>query len=107
MMRAIAATADARRLPYSSAWSRAVVMRVAVAAWVGACLALGTWVRLQSIEANYTISDLRLERAQLIEDSRGLQLELASLGALDRIEAIASGKLGMTFPTQDQMVRLP
>ena len=85
--------------------ARALLMAVAV--WLAACLAGGAWVRLQTIQAGYEISAERRERARLLEDNRKLELELARLSALDRLEAIASGKLGMRFPHRAQMVKLP
>jgi cell division protein FtsL len=77
-----------------------------VAVWLAACLAVGACVRLQTIEASYVISEQRRLRAQLIEDNRKLDLDLARLSSLDRIEAIASGKLGMRFPSSKEVVKL-
>jgi len=84
-----------------------LALGLAIAAWLVGCLAIGAWVRLQTIEAGYGISEQRKERVRLIEANRKLELDLARLSALDRIEAIASGKLGMKFPVQSQVVKLP
>jgi len=83
------------------------VLGLAFVVWLAAVLALGAWVRLQTIQAGYDISEQRRERARLLEANRKLELELARLSSLDRIEAVACGKLGMKFPTQSQMVTLP
>jgi cell division protein FtsL len=83
------------------------MLGLAFVVWLAAVLALGAWVRLQTIQAGYDISEQRRERARLLEANRKLELELARLSSLDRIEAVACGKLGMKFPTQSQMVTLP
>lgn len=78
-----------------------------VAGSLACCLVGGVWVRLQTIECAYRISAQRQDRTRLIEERRKMELELARLSAPDRIEAIAAGQLGMRFPSQDDVVKLP
>mgnify|MGYP005833063341 CR=1 FL=1 len=102
-----AATTMARPVWRSRRRPGVALLGLCVAAWLAGCLALGAWVRLENIQAGYDISELRRERTRLAEANRKLELELARLSSLDRIEAVAGGKLGMKFPTPKQMVTLP
>ena len=106
-MRALALEPTARLALRSRRPSRLSLLGLAVAAWLAVCLAAGAWVRLETIQTGYRISAQRRERAGLLEDRRKLQLELARLSALDRIEATATGKLGMRYPSADEVVKLP
>jgi cell division protein FtsL len=105
-MRALALEPTAR-LALRSRRPSISVLGLAVAAWFGLCLAAGAWVQLETIQTGYRISAQRRERTGLLEDRRKLQLELARLSALDRIEAIATGKLGMRYPSAEEVVKLP
>ena len=86
---------------------RVGALGVAVAAWLAGCLAVGAWVRLETIEAGYAISAQGRERARLLQEGRKLELEMARLSALERVHAIASGRLRMRFPSSEEVVKLP
>jgi cell division protein FtsL len=102
-----AARSEVRVLTTGRGRSRLALLGAAVALWLAACWAAGAWVRLEAFQTCYDISAQRLERARLIDDNRRLGLDLARLGALDRLEAVASGQLGMKFPSQNEVVVLP
>lgn len=106
-MRALALQPAVRLAPGSRRASRLSLLGLAVAAWLAICLAAGAWVRLETIQTGYRISAQRRERTGLLEDRRKLQLELARLSALDRVEAIARAKLGMRYPPAEEVVKLP
>jgi len=62
------------------------------------------WSRVEMIDQNLKISEsARLLKDELQENKR-LKLEVASLKAPARIEALAKGELGMTLPTDQQVV---
>ncbi|MFH1288197.1 MAG: cell division protein FtsL [bacterium] len=54
--------------------------------------------RMESREKVYAINQIQEEQRKLIEENRNLQLEIASLRSLDRIEHIATEQLGLTVP---------
>jgi len=72
----------------------------------GLVLAVYVWCRLQCFEMGYAVSHEAKERARLMEVNRKLQVELSRLTSLDRVEAVASGKLGLIFPGPGQVRRL-
>jgi cell division protein FtsL len=72
----------------------------------GLALAVYVWCKLQCFEEGYAISRAAKERASLMELNRTLQVELARASSLGRVEAIASGKLGLIFPGPGQVRRL-
>ena len=62
------------------------------------------WSRVEVIDLNLKISEsARILKEQQQENKR-LKLEVASLKAPARIEALAKGELGMTLPTDQQVV---
>jgi len=62
------------------------------------------WSRFEVIDLNLKISDsARLLKDEQQENKR-LKLEVASLKAPARIEALAKGELGMALPTDQQVV---
>jgi cell division protein FtsL len=65
------------------------------------------WCRVQVVQLGYLLSDAHRQHAQLLNDNKKLQLELARLKAPERVERIAIQKLGLRYPTKDQIVVLP
>lgn len=61
-------------------------------------------VRYEGIRLGYETSRARAERARLLVERRELRLELASLKAPERIEALAREKLDMEMPKHDRIV---
>lgn len=61
------------------------------------------WTNYQAVQLGYTTSRLHQERGQLVELNRKLKVELANLTALDRLEQLAKGQLGLTPPKPEQI----
>ncbi|GFO68894.1 cell division protein FtsL [Geomonas limicola] len=62
------------------------------------------WSRVEVIDLNLKISEsARLLKEEQQENKR-LKVEVASLKAPARIEVLAKGELGMTLPTEQQVV---
>ena len=66
-----------------------------------------TWCRVQCTNLGYRISNLNVAQAKILERRKNLKLELARLKSPARIEKIAREQLGLVFPRQDQVIRLP
>ena len=62
------------------------------------------WQHFEMIRIGYQMEELRLTRESLLKTKRQLVLERASLTSLDRIEAIAAGRLGLNSPSVSQVV---
>ncbi len=52
---------------------------------------------------NYRLSSARSELARSVEITRGLELEVARLGSIGRIEQVARDKLGLVEPEVSQI----
>lgn len=62
------------------------------------------WSRVRVMDLNLQVGELRRElKAQEQEQGR-LRLEVASLKMPARIETLAKGELGMSLPTEQQVV---
>ncbi len=73
---------------------------------VGLALLL-VWQRLRVVQLGYVLSTgAKLER-RLEQTNRELKLELATLTAPERLEAMARKRLGLRDPETGQVVRLP
>ena len=63
------------------------------------------WQHFKAIEYGYQIESLKMQRDSLVEMSRELRLEDASLRNPERIDAMAR-KLGLQSPQAGQVMRL-
>jgi cell division protein FtsL len=64
------------------------------------------WSRVRVMDLNLQVGELRRElKAQEQEQGR-LKLEVASLKMPARIETLATGELGMSLPTEQQVVQV-
>jgi cell division protein FtsL len=68
---------------------------------VGAVLGY-VWLQVQRVRVSYGIESLRASRTRLEEQNRKLQLEIASLRAVARVDS-AARRLGLTPPGPDQI----
>lgn len=69
--------------------------------------ALGVvWARHQHRQAYIALSTLETQRDELNIEFGRLQLEQATWSEANRIEQVAGTRLGMTFPSDDQIVVL-
>ena len=62
------------------------------------------WSRLQVVNLEYGISSLEGRLRNLQQESRQLQLEVASLRNPVRIEQVARTRLGLRLPAPEQVV---
>lgn len=62
------------------------------------------WSRVKVVDLGLEINQLRREFKGQQQEQGRLRLEVASLKTPARIEAIAKGTLGMTLPTEQQVV---
>lgn len=64
------------------------------------------WPQMRIVELGYQQDALRSQQAQALQRQRELQVELASLRRLDRIEQLAIQQLGMRPPQLSQVIYL-
>ena len=62
------------------------------------------WSRVEVIDLNLKISETARLVKQGQQENQRLKVEVASLKAPARIEALAKGELGMALPTDQQVV---
>lgn len=62
------------------------------------------WSRVEVIDLNLKISEASRQFKDAQQENKRLKVEVASLKAPGRIEALAKGELGMTLPTDQQVV---
>jgi cell division protein FtsL len=60
------------------------------------------WLQVQRVRVTYEMEGLRTLKAQIEEQNRKLNLELASLRTFARVDS-AARRLGLTEPTKDQV----
>ena len=66
-----------------------------------------TWCRVQSIQIRYEISELTADQNRLVMLQDNLKIELARLKSPRRIAKIAKEQLGLTLPTNKQLMLIP
>ena len=86
-------TAQAR---FGLLWTLAVI-----AAAAAFCVHLA--LRFENVRLGYEVTETRNERERLIETSRLLTTEAATLRSADRVEAVARGTLNMSPPRHDEV----
>ncbi len=62
--------------------------------------------RLTYVQIGYEISELNRTRAELIEKNKRLRVTYERLKSPERIERIATGELGLGYPTNGQIIRI-
>jgi cell division protein FtsL len=62
------------------------------------------WSRLQVVNLDYEIASLESRLRSLQHESQELRLESASLSRPARIEQLARTRLGLHFPTPEQII---
>ncbi len=66
-----------------------------------------TWCRVQHTQVGYDISAEADEQRSLLALQQNLKIELARLKSPERIEKIARQRLGLTAPTEEQIIIVP
>ena len=64
------------------------------------------WSRLQVTNLEYSISSFEGRLRNLQQESRSLQVEVASLRSPQRIEQVAQQKLGLHLPKPEQVITI-
>lgn len=62
------------------------------------------WSRVEVIDLNLRISEAQRHFKEQQQENKRLKVEVASLKAPARIQALAKGELGMALPTDQQVV---
>ena len=62
------------------------------------------WSRVEVIDLNLRIGEASRQMKEQQQENKRLRVEVASLKAPARIEALAKGELGMALPTDQQVV---
>lgn len=62
------------------------------------------WSKLEVISLGYEIAKADKERNALMDGNKRLKLEILSLKSPQRIEAIATGRLGLVYPKGEQVI---
>jgi cell division protein FtsL len=75
-----------------------------IAAFLVAVLLFSAWQHFELLRHGYEIEQLQRERASEEEIGRQLRLEVETLRAPQRIEALATERLHLTEPAADQAV---
>jgi cell division protein FtsL len=86
-------------------WNRQKVTLIyfTVISLISVILVVYIWQYMQMMEIQLSISELQKDTQALLEKIEVKQAERASLGRLERIEEIATRKLGMGLPAKEQM----
>jgi cell division protein FtsL len=64
------------------------------------------WSRVKVMDLNLKVGELRRELKEQEQEQGRLRLEVASLRMPARIETLAKGELGMSLPTEQQVVQV-
>lgn len=64
------------------------------------------WQHIQVVRIGYQVERLRAERVALVQEGKGLKVELSRLRSLTRVEEIVRGELGMVSPLHGQVILL-
>lgn len=62
------------------------------------------WSRLEVISLGYEIANANKEKGVLLDDNGRIKLEILSLKSPNRIEAIATERLGLVYPKGEQVI---
>ncbi len=64
------------------------------------------WSRFKLVDLNLEMSEISSQLSETGQEQKRLKLEVASLKAPARIEAIARNELGMALPTEQQVIHV-
>ena len=86
---------------------RNVVFPVVLSCLLVALALLLVWQRLRVVQLGYVLSTASKLERRLEQENRELRVELATLTARERVEAMARKRLGLRDPHAKQVVLLP
>jgi cell division protein FtsL len=99
--------ADPRRLDAAvEEKSDLFVYMIGIIAIVTVVSVFHVWSRVKVMDLNLKVGELRRELKEQEQVQSGLKLEVASLKMPARIESLAKGELGMSLPTEQQVVQV-
>jgi cell division protein FtsL len=77
---------------------------VAMAGLIVLVFLFSAWQRTELLRHGYQIEEMQKQRAAEEELGRHLRLEIETLRAPDRIEALATGRLHLVAPSRDEAI---
>ncbi|MGE5849580.1 MAG: cell division protein FtsL, partial [Candidatus Methylomirabilota bacterium] len=80
---------------------------VALGVLILAAALLYVWQHTYVVGLGYEVERLRERQAVLVQEHKGLRLELGQLRSLRRVEEIARTRLGMGTPRPGQVILMP
>jgi cell division protein FtsL len=99
--------ADPRRLDAAvEEKSDLFIYMIGVIAIVAVISIFHVWSRVKVMDLNLKVNELRRELKEQEQEQGRLKLEVASLKMPARIESLAKGELGMSLPTEQQVVQV-
>jgi cell division protein FtsL len=99
--------ADPRRMEEGSEQKSDVfVFMIAITFIITLVSVFHVWSRVKVMDLNIKVVELRREVKEQEQEQSRLKLEVASLKMPARIEALAKGELGMSLPTEQQVVQV-
>jgi cell division protein FtsL len=79
---------------------------IGIIAIVTAVSVFHVWSRVKVMDLNLKVGEIRRELKEQEQEQNRLRLEVASLKMPARIETLAKGELGMSLPTEQQVVQV-
>jgi cell division protein FtsL len=101
------ASRSASRRPWIRGESSEFLATVALGVLILAAALLYVWQHTHVVRLGYEIERLRERQAALVQEHKGLRLELGQLSSLRRVEEIARKRLGMVTPGPGQVILMP
>ena len=83
------------------------ILTVALGLVILAAALLYVWQHTYVVRLGYEIERLRMRHAALVQENKGLRLEMGQLRSLKRVEEIARKQLGMISPKPEQVTLVP
>lgn len=65
------------------------------------------WAQVTTVRLGYALSEASDTHRVLIEENRGLRIEVAALRAPERLERLAAERYQLEPPRTEQVIRLP
>jgi cell division protein FtsL len=99
--------ADPRRLDSNvEVKSDLFIYMIGIIVIVTAVSVFHVWSRVKVMDLSLKVGELRRELKEQEQEQNRLKLEVASLKMPARIESLAKGELGMSLPTEQQVVQV-
>jgi cell division protein FtsL len=93
--------------PWARGESAEFLSTIALGVLILAAALLYVWQHTYVVRLGYEVERLRERHAVLVQEHKGLRLELGQLRSLRRVEEIARTRLGMGTPRPGQVILMP